>query len=1221
VTHARETARSVAYSRLRRGTLGRGRYNPERIGSAVNDADRHLLTIFSNALERDPAEDRSAYLDEACAGVPNLRERVEALLRAHGKSERFLEPDKAADDVEPPARLPAPVEEEATASFGDPTEGLDATIGPYRLLQVIGEGGMGTVYLAEQSEPVRRRVALKVVKAGMDTRQVLARFGAERQALAMMEHPNIARVLDAGATPNGRPYFAMELVKGVPITKFCDERKLTPRERLELFMPVCRAVQHAHQKGVIHRDLKPSNVLVALYDDKPVPKVIDFGIAKAAGTKRTEQTIFTEFGAIIGTLEYMSPEQAQLNQLDIDTRSDVYSLGVLLYELLTGTTPMDRKALGKAALLDMLKLIREAETPRPSLRLSTADGLPSIAANRGLEPKKLSGLVCGDLDWIVMKALEKDRSRRYETASALARDLERHLNNEDVEACPPSAAYRLSKFARRHRVGLSVGATVATALVVATAVSTWQAVRATRAEHAAVQSAETERLTNEFFIDDLLGKTDLSSQVVGEIRPDPNIKVRTLVDRAAARIDGRFVGRPLVEAAVRRMIGSVYDSLGLHDQARPHLERAYELQRELLGEDHRATLTTGGELGRLETNLSLYDQAAARLTHTLEMATRRYGEGDALAITTLGILGNCLNTAGRHDDADTAMRRGLELARRNPSVHPSQRIAMQNNHAIILINRGAESQAEAILMESLRESLATVGEDHPMVPLIRINLALIQRENGRLAQADENARKALEGCRRLHGDLHPHTLVAMQSVGLNLRGMGKLEEAEAIFRAKLALARQAFGPESETAIYTAIAIAGVLLERGRLAEAEVLMRDSQGPAHRIGLQVGTVVDGNLGVIYQEMGRYSEAEHLLKGVHAQGSKIPLHDRRFQLMLKNALAGVAADRGRHREAIDACREVLKQCETTYGPEDRLTYLSLSKLASAYRAGGLLDEAEALYPRVLSLGRRLMGPDDRDVLANRQNFGTLLHVRGRFELAEAQYLEAINDYTRTRGADNGTTLLVVSNLGELYRDWGQPEKAEPLLTRALEGQSRVRGADHPLTLWTLWKLAEMDRDRGRLDKADAMFRRCIRGYAKAQGDEGVELATLRADLAMNHLKKAEPGLAEPLLRAALKVYDRQMKDDWRRFEIQGQLGEALYAQKKFDEAEPLILGGYEGIMSRRKKVTVDARSRLPEAGHRVVTLYESWGKREQAATWKQKLLKEGHRTAPETSATPEP
>ncbi|MEJ7636979.1 MAG: serine/threonine-protein kinase [Singulisphaera sp.] len=541
----------------------------------MNDTDRHLLTIVSAALERDPAAERAEYLDEVCAGAPDLRDRVEALLRAHGQVGRFLEPDEAAATVDPSNHLPASAAQ-GTASYDAPSEGPGATIGPYRLLQVIGEGGMGTVYLAEQTEPVRRRVALKVVKPGMDSRLVLARFEAERQALAMMDHPNIARVLDAGTSPNGRPYFAMELIKGVPITKFCDERKLTPRERLELFVPVCQAVQHAHQKGVIHRDVKPTNVLVALYDDKPMPKVIDFGIAKATGTKLSEQSVFTEFGAIIGTLEYMSPEQAQLNQLDIDTRSDVYSLGVLLYELLTGTTPMDRKAIGQVALLEVLRLIREAETPLPSLRLSTGAGLPSIAASRGLEPKKLSGLVRGDLDWIVMKALEKDRSRRYETANALARDLQRHLNDEAVEACPPSTAYRLRKFARRHRVGLSAGTTVVTALVVATAVSTWQAIGASRAERAAVESAETERLTNEFFIDDLLGKAGVSAQVVAEIPPDPDIKVRTLVDRAAAGIDGRFAGRPRVDAAVRRLIGRTYDSLGLHEKARPHLERAYE---------------------------------------------------------------------------------------------------------------------------------------------------------------------------------------------------------------------------------------------------------------------------------------------------------------------------------------------------------------------------------------------------------------------------------------------------------------------------------------------------------------------------------------------------------------------------------------------------------------------------------------------------------------------
>jgi serine/threonine protein kinase/Flp pilus assembly protein TadD len=390
-------------------------------------------------------------------------------------------------------------------------ERLGTLIGPYKLLQQIGEGGMGTVYLAEQTVPVKRHVALKVIKAGMDSRQVLARFGAERQALALMDHPNIAKVLDAGATDTGRPFFVMELVKGVPITRFCDDRRLTLRERLQLVIPVCLAVQHAHQKGIIHRDLKPSNVVIGLYDGKPVPKIIDFGVAKATGAKLTEATLFTGFGQVVGTPEYMSPEQAQLENVDIDTRSDIYSLGVLLYELLTGTTPLQRKVTPATAFLEVLRIIREDDPPRPSTRLSTIEELPTIAANRGLEPRKLRGLVRGELDWIVMKALEKDRNRRYETAIGLARDLQRYLADEPVQACPPSRTYRLRKLAWRNKGAFAAASAMAILLlltVITLAVSnSWirreqartkrEKVRAEKAQELAEGHAEEVRLSLE----------------------------------------------------------------------------------------------------------------------------------------------------------------------------------------------------------------------------------------------------------------------------------------------------------------------------------------------------------------------------------------------------------------------------------------------------------------------------------------------------------------------------------------------------------------------------------------------------------------------------------------------------------------------------------------------------------------------------------------------------
>jgi eukaryotic-like serine/threonine-protein kinase len=734
--------------------------------------------IFLAAVEKPTPAERAAYLDGACGDDAGLREQVQGLIKSHEQAGSFLEGPLFA--------LPGTSDQIAL------TESPGTVIGPYRLLQIIGEGGMGTVYMAEQTQPVRRTVALKLIKAGMDSRQVLARFSAERQALALMDHPNIAKVFDAGTTHSGRPYFVMELVKGIPITRFCDERRLTTRERLELAIPVCQAVQHAHQKGIIHRDLKPSNVLIALYDGKPVPKVIDFGVAKATGPRLTDQTLYTEFGAVVGTLEYMSPEQAELNQLDIDTRSDIYSLGVLLYELLTGSTPLDRKRLKQGAILEMLRVVREEESPRPSRRLSTTDELPSIAACRNIEPRKLSGLVRGELDWIVMRALEKDRNRRYETANGLAADLRRYLDDEPVQACPPSAGYRLRKQVRRHKVAISTALLVAAALVVGTVISTWQAIRTTRAVAAARDEADKANAINEFLAKDLL------YQASPYANPEADrLTVREALDRAAERVESKFRTRPLIEAALRFTIGATYTSLGVYDKGQLHSAAALEIYQREKGPGAVETANAMAELGSVLRRKGESSRAEPLLRQATDCLRRALSEGHPDTLHAKNLLANMWRDLGKIAAAETLLSESMELSQRLLGPEDPHTIVAITDLAHCYRIQGKLSQAEPLAVKALELSRRALGENDSLTIWSLETMTHVYEAQGKLSEAQRTATELLAKHRRAVGEEHRETLRVMSYLAKLYVEGGKLREAEQAYREVLALVerRVAKAPE------------------------------------------------------------------------------------------------------------------------------------------------------------------------------------------------------------------------------------------------------------------------------------------------------------------------------------------------------------------------------------------------------------------------------------------
>ena len=615
-----------------------------------SDRDQLVKEIFADALEKADATERAAYLSQACGEDAQLRQHVEALLQAHQKAGAFLE-----EPAPPPPGKATVLATPLTEKPGD-------KIGHYKLLQQIGEGGCGVVYMAEQEEPIRRRVALKVIKLGMDTKHVIARFEAERQALALMDHPNIAKVLDAGATDTGRPYFVMELVRGIKITDYCDENRLSTEERLNLFVQICHAIQHAHQKGVIHRDIKPSNILVTLNDGARVPKVIDFGIAKAISQQLTDKTVFTAFEQFIGTPAYMSPEQALMTSLDIDTRSDIYALGVLLYELLTGHTPFDQKDLVAAGLDEMRRIIREQEPVRPSTCLSTlADPeQTTVAKRRSSEAPQLIHLLRGDLDWIVMKSLEKDRTRRYETANGLADDVLRHLKSEPVAARPASRLYRFQKLVRRNKLAFAAGSAVMAALLIGLGLSTWlfwrEQAAHRRAQAEAKKSAQVAQL-----LKNLLQGVGPSAALGRD-----TTMLKEILDKTAESVREDLKDQPEIEAELRSTLGDVYFALGQYTNAETMHRRALNIRSNLWGNLNTNVADSLDGLGRaLQWQKWQPDDQAERLfQEALNIRTSLLGAEHPRIAASLFNLGYVRMWQGRSSEAERFFRQSLAMRRR-----------------------------------------------------------------------------------------------------------------------------------------------------------------------------------------------------------------------------------------------------------------------------------------------------------------------------------------------------------------------------------------------------------------------------------------------------------------------------------------------------------------------------------------------------------------------------
>ncbi|MGB2628757.1 MAG: serine/threonine-protein kinase [Candidatus Acidiferrum sp.] len=915
----------------------------------------------------------------------------------------------------------------AGLSHGNRAPSEAKTIGPYRLVQKLGEGGMGQVWLAEQTSPFQRLVAVKLIRASEADGILLERFESERQVLARMNHPSIAKVFDAGTTSEGTPYFVMEYVPGIPITLYCDQKKLSIRQRIELFTKVCDGVQHAHQKAIIHRDLKPANILITEIDGQATPRIIDFGIAKAVRERDSRATMITQAGNFIGTPVYMSPEQSDPDIQDVDTRSDVYSLGVILYELLTGTLPFDPGQWRSAAMNESLRRLREQDPPRPSIQCRNQttkerDTAEITAQLRSTEPKELVNALRGDLDWISMKALERDRARRYGTPSELGADLKRYIHSEPIEARPASAFYRMRKYAGRHRAGVAVAASLVAMLIAFAVIQTLQVRRITRERDRANRISDF--MTRMFKVSD-------PSESRGN-----SVTAREILDRASGDIETELTNDPELQAGLMSTMGNVYMSLGLDSRGQSLLEKALAIQRHTLGADNPETLETAASLATELRYEGKYPESEKLERETVASQTRVLGAQNAKTLRTTSDLAATLFREGKYPEAETLQRETLEAQRKLLGPQNPDTLLSMRDLGTTLRKEGNYGGAEKILREVVEIQRRTVGSDHPDTLRSMNSLANVLLQEAKFAEADQLYREVYETRKRIEGPEHPDTVMGMTNLSNALSEEGHYAEAEKLQREALAVDIRTLGAENPQTLNAMENLSYTLGNENHLAEAEQLQRQVitvgsrvLGPEHS---EVLSMMNG-LAVNLERDGRYAEAEKLERETLETERRTLGAEKPQTLDAMNSLGATLQSEGRYAEAEKLQREALAIATRVIGPRHPDTLSIMSNLSETLQKEGQYIEEERIRREVLESTRQIFGADAPQTLNATGALAICLSYQNRYDEAKSLFAEAVQMATRSKRHDALSEAWYSSACGAAVA--GHKEEALDGLKRALD------------------------------------------------------------------------------------------------------------------------------------------------------------------------------------------